>query len=59
MEKLKVARGLLAGVESRVVVELPNLGVWLIHIITGLWVFYTELVGLEVFLQRHNHSVYT
>ena len=48
LEKLKVARGLLAGVESRVVVELPNLGTRSVINTSGLCVFHTGLLRFKI-----------
>ena len=38
LEKSQVAKDLIAGEESSVVVDLPHLGIQLINTVTGLWV---------------------
>jgi hypothetical protein len=49
LEKSQVAKDLIAGEESSVVVDLPHLGIQLINTVTGLWVFYMGLLGLEIY----------
>lgn len=49
LEKSQVARDLIAGKQISVVVDLPNLGVQLINIITELCGFYMGSLGLEIY----------
>jgi hypothetical protein len=49
LEKPQVARDLIAGEYSSVVVDLPNLGIQIINIITVLCIFYMGLLGLEIY----------
>jgi len=45
LKKLQVARDLIAGEESSVVVDLPSLGMQLVNIVTELCAFCTGLLG--------------
>jgi hypothetical protein len=49
LEKPQVARDRIAGEEISVVVDLPNLGIQLINIITEMCVFYLGSLGLEIY----------
>jgi hypothetical protein len=52
LEKLQVTRDLIAGEWSTVVVDLPNLGMQLINIITEVCVLYRGLLGLKIYYKR-------
>lgn len=52
LEKPRIARDLLAGGSSRVVVDLPNLGVQFINIVIELCVLCVGLLGLEIYCNR-------
>ena len=47
-EKLQVTRGLIAGEYDKIILEMPNLDIWLITKIFRMYVFYTGLLGLEI-----------
>jgi hypothetical protein len=45
-------KDLIAGEQSSVVANLPNLGVQLINIVTELCVFCMDLLGLEIYCNK-------
>lgn len=47
-ERPQVTRGLTAREYVSVVLNLPSRGIWLIITISGLFIFYTGLIGLEI-----------
>ena len=52
LEKPQVLRGLIDGKNGSVVVDLPNLGVQLVFILTEMCFHCTGFFGLEIYLNK-------